>query len=298
VKTEAGDDVGWFDQRTEAVVLQMEELHPDFERALAEYGVELAAAPRPCALESQGSTVPVVAPGTGPLEVPELDSSAIATCPLAATTSETQRCDWTDLANNLPGQGVRAKADEAWARDPIGILKDERSGIYTEERSWRIGADGEEKVGRVLATLPLVWRVIHSIPVRSDGADIDHLVLGPGGIFTINTKVRPNANVYVAGERVLVGGTESHFDRTARDEAQRSARVLSERTGTTVVVDGIVAVVGASGGVNVKEQPTGGDVSVVDSDQLPAWLLGRDPILAPVQIEAIFEYARRSTIWL
>jgi hypothetical protein len=37
------------------------------------------------------------------------------------------------------------------------------------------------------------WRCRHSIPVGSNGADIDHLVIGPGGVFTLNTKPRTSS---------------------------------------------------------------------------------------------------------
>ena len=31
------------------------------------------------------------------------------------------------------------------------------------------------------------WHVIHSVPSEK-GADIDHVVIGPAGVFTLNTK--------------------------------------------------------------------------------------------------------------
>jgi hypothetical protein len=52
---------------------------------------------------------------------------------------------------------------------------------------WRKGADGERLVGRVLESLhEQGWRVLHDISFG--GANIDHVAIGPGGIFTIETK--------------------------------------------------------------------------------------------------------------
>ena len=56
---------------------------------------------------------------------------------------------------------------------------------------WDRGATGEETVGRLLATLEGSgdWRVIHD--VNTGRGNIDHVVVGPGGLFTIETKSHP-----------------------------------------------------------------------------------------------------------
>jgi len=62
---------------------------------------------------------------------------------------------------------------------------------------WRIGADGEEKVAARLAKLVKKdprWRSLHAIPVGENGSDIDHLVIGPGGTFTLNSKHHPRGS--------------------------------------------------------------------------------------------------------
>jgi hypothetical protein len=45
--------------------------------------------------------------------------------------------------------------------------------------------------------------VLSSIVKRS-GADIDHLVIGPPGVFTINTKHHRDARIWVGGNMVKV----------------------------------------------------------------------------------------------
>ncbi|MCC5848146.1 MAG: NERD domain-containing protein [Verrucomicrobia bacterium] len=53
------------------------------------------------------------------------------------------------------------------------------------------GAAGEEKVARALETLPEGWHVFHGVPLfnRGDGGgkDADHVVIGPNGIFLVET---------------------------------------------------------------------------------------------------------------
>lgn len=54
---------------------------------------------------------------------------------------------------------------------------------------WEKGAAGERAVQELLAQLPAEWTVFHDVhwPGRSR-ANIDHLVVGPGGVFVIDAK--------------------------------------------------------------------------------------------------------------
>jgi Nuclease-related domain len=55
---------------------------------------------------------------------------------------------------------------------------------------WQKGADGERLVGGLLESLhEQGWRVLHDISFGS--ANIDHVAIGPGGVFTIETKSHP-----------------------------------------------------------------------------------------------------------
>jgi hypothetical protein len=51
-----------------------------------------------------------------------------------------------------------------------------------------LGAGGEELVGGVLATLGGEWSVIHDATLGH--GNVDHIVIGPGGVFAIETKSR------------------------------------------------------------------------------------------------------------
>jgi hypothetical protein len=56
-------------------------------------------------------------------------------------------------------------------------------------RAWDVGATGEERLGRRLDTLagPLV-RVLHDRRIPGSRANIDHVVICPGGVFVIDAK--------------------------------------------------------------------------------------------------------------
>ena len=86
------------------------------------------------------------------------------------------------------------------------------------------------------------------MPVGERGADIDHVVIGPGGVFTINTKHHPKAAIWVGGETFMVNGGRVPYIRNSRFEAKRASRMLSEHVGFPVPLTGLIAVVGRVAG--------------------------------------------------
>lgn len=202
---------------------------------------------------------------------------------------------WQDLATNLPGQAPRERALELKREAPVHTLLARLLRVDTEERHWRIGADGEEMVAQQLDQLSPEWRVLHSVPVGSGSADIDHIVIGAGGVYTINAKHLPHAAVWVAGDTFLVNGVRQAYVYKSRSEARRASRRLTEAVGSPIEVTGVIAVVGARGGFMVKEQPQ--DVRVVPRRDLTSWLENRNATLTSELAELVYAAARRSSTW-
>ena len=69
--------------------------------------------------------------------------------------------------------------------------------------------------------------MLHSVPVGSGSSDLDHVVIGPAGVFTINTKHHRGQNVWVGGRRILVNGQRTDHLRNANYEAKRASKLLS-----------------------------------------------------------------------
>ena len=204
---------------------------------------------------------------------------------------------WLDLAQNAAGAEVRAQAVRARDAAPVRTLVARALGVHTDERGWRLGADGEEKVAaqfdKLLKKDPR-WQFIHSIPVGSRGSDIDHLIIGPGGVFTANTKNHPNAKIWVGGDTLMVNGQRQPYVRNARHEAARAAKLLSEVCGSPVHVEGLIVLVNATEW-EIKTPPR--DVHVIPRRQIARWLLQHGEVLDQARQEAIFNAARRSTTW-
>jgi hypothetical protein len=202
-----------------------------------------------------------------------------------------------DLSLNRAGGMAREQAHALKEAAPVRTFLARALGVRNDERAWRIGADGEEKVAaqleKVLRKDPR-WRILHAVPVGERGSDIDHVAIGPGGVFTINAKHHPGAKIWVGGDTFMVNGHRQPYIRNSRHEAKRAARLLSASCGFLVEVAGVVVPVRAAD-VAVKKAPD--DVFVVPRAKVARWLRRRPEVLRADAIEAIFATARRSTTW-
>ncbi len=71
---------------------------------------------------------------------------------------------------------------------------------------WARGAAGEQATAALLARLaPSRWTVLHDLAVPGSRANIDHLVIGPTGLWVVDTKAF-RGGVKARWGRVRVGG--------------------------------------------------------------------------------------------
>lgn len=91
------------------------------------------------------------------------------------------------------------------------------------------GARGEERVALLLGSLPRGYHVFHDFPCGGAGG-IDHVVVGPTGVFVVETKCWAGA-VSVEGDAVRVNGADPSRPplAQARSHARALADFLSER---------------------------------------------------------------------
>ncbi|KQX08124.1 MULTISPECIES: nuclease-related domain-containing protein [unclassified Leifsonia] len=164
-----------------------------------------------------------------------------------------------------------------------------RSPLSEDSRSWYLGALGELAVATRLRQLGPDWTVLHSVPVGRGESDIDHVVIGPSGVYTINTKHHDDARVWVGARKLLVNGQPTDYLRNARHEAERATRLLSAASGSDIVVRPVIALVGAKT-ITVKQQPS--DVMVLADTQLVRWLRRRrrTPALETTPVVAAAEH--------
>lgn len=147
----------------------------------------------------------------------------------------------------------------------------------------------------VLDRLDERWKVVHAVPLRRGGG-FDHVVTGPGGVFTVAVKEHPGARLLVQGDSFLVGRRTTRYVPVCRSEGGHAARLLTDAAGFNVLVTAVI-VVGSARLLDVDSQPADGDVVVLARRRLARWLTSRPAVFDAAQVEAIFARARRSDVW-
>jgi len=153
---------------------------------------------------------------------------------------------------------------------------------------WRRGAEGERRTARLLASLERYgWAVLHDLAVPRSRANIDHLVIGPGGVLVIDSKQYRGRLQLDPSGRLWHGRYPLAPTLQAVDfEADQAAQVLTD---PDVVVVPIVAVHGAQipwGKVVMNGVP------VVAARRLPSMLRQLPAVLGPERVAAVASQAR------
>ena len=188
---------------------------------------------------------------------------------------------------------MRARAEELRRAAPFRTMFERLFNTYTDERAFRVGGEGELLVGRRLERLGRASRVLHSVHVGDKDADIDHVVIGPGGVFTLNTKHHPGGRAWVGRWAIMINGHKVPYLRSSRFEAKRAARLLSAACGFSVQVRPAIVIITTR--FDLKQQPD--DVFVGRPRAVVWWLRRRPLVLSPDEVATIFEHARRDTTW-
>ncbi|MGX9886837.1 NERD domain-containing protein [Streptomyces sp. NPDC002276] len=199
-----------------------------------------------------------------------------------------------DLAENRPGAAL-IEAIAARGPSPAQRLLTRVLRRPSEWDSWYVGLEGERRVGRELARLSRHgWRVLHGVP-KSNGGDIDHLLIGPGGVFSINTKCHQGASVWVGDTMAKVnGGQPTPYARASKAEAAYVQGVLERHCGFPVPVEPVLVFVGVTSLHRAATQYT---VRIYQEREVSALgpLTGR---LTAKQIEQVYAVARHRRVWL
>jgi hypothetical protein len=162
----------------------------------------------------------------------------------------------------------------------LGVRADDRTRMTTERSGWWLGR------------LPEGWFVFHDVPVGHRGANIDHVVIGPAGVFTVNTK-------YLFGEIVVYQrsitheGVKTNYLSKATAEAGRAARLLTTAIGRSVQVRGVLAIL-ADEWTIVEEPP---DVIVRGPRGAKNLMLKQLPVLRPSDVIVLAAAASKPDTW-
>ncbi|OPF84329.1 hypothetical protein VT50_0202080 [Streptomyces antioxidans] len=164
----------------------------------------------------------------------------------------------------------------------------------SEAHSWIVGLRGERVTGARLDRLTKHgWHVLHSIELPS-GSDIDHIAIGPPGVFTVNTKHHRGKSIWLGDHAITVNRASTRYVQISQSEAAVAAKRLSATCGWPVEVRPVVAVVGAA---KIAAKSAVPPVLVMDGAEADRKLSGLTPNLSPTQVSQVFAAARQRRTW-
>ena len=213
--------------------------------------------------------------------------------------SARDRADDTDesLGANRAGQVAIAELLKAQSAVPPRSLIARIFGISPLSHDTHLlyrGVVGEIEVGEALDRLGAEWSVLHALPVDSGLVDIDHLVIGPAGVFVVATKNHSGNNVWASQRTLMVAGVRQPHIRNMEYEMGRAERTLTAAAGTAVEVSGILAMVAAKSLV-VREKHR--DVAVLSAGNIVGWLQKHKRVLGAEMVSRITTAASLASTW-
>jgi Nuclease-related domain len=155
-----------------------------------------------------------------------------------------------------------------------------------QARTWQCGAAGERRTARLLERLTGDGYVVfHDLAVPGSPTNVDHLVIGPSGVFVIDSK-QWTGSVH-QGSDGLAWHNHYPLDRTLetiRWEARIIGRLLGTRTAAVICVHGAHV---HGGGLDVQ------GVAIVPAHLLRG-ALGYDRVLSDADVALLATTARTS----
>jgi hypothetical protein len=182
--------------------------------------------------------------------------------------------------------------DQPQQRPIAAVLNTARRLSSRTERAARAALKEEQRIGAELAALPAGWCVLASLDIECldhhdpDDLHVDHVVIGPGGVFTIYVEHQPGAKVWVSEHAVTINGRESNRLRRARFEARRSSGAFTEACGFNVTVQSVLLLIGAATMQTVSHPA---EVHVRTQHDMRDWLCRQPPRLDSDMVRAIYD---------
>ena len=167
-------------------------------------------------------------------------------------------------------------------------------------RQLRLGAIGEEAVGQFLdeKMRPMGFQVFHD--VLGDKFNVDHIVVGPSGVFAVETKtcskpVKGECIVKYDGEKITVNGMTPDRNPVVQAicEAKWVSELLEQSTGRRFFVQPVVVYPGWY----VESTSPHADVWVLNATAVPTFIKNtRNHSLSPEDISLISFHMKRYII--
>ncbi len=137
------------------------------------------------------------------------------------------------------------------------------------------------------------YRSLHARAIPGTDAQIDHLVIGPTGVYAVDSeKWDKRLPVRTQSHRKLFHGPFSKKDRLdeARMEATKAGELISQELGREITVVPSLAIYGPKIPWKVLKVR---EVDVFDGSRVRKWITRRERSLTEAEIEQIYEIGAR-----
>lgn len=174
---------------------------------------------------------------------------------------------FNNAVHNVPGGSTTTAPSTAPTKPPVdsgtanliavlfafgatATLAKEAWGHRATTEAWRIGAEGEERIARKLDRLERDgYRVLHDAHMPGSRANVDHVVVGPTGVLTIETKnyggkVKLNRPLFARETTATHNGRrlDGVVDQALHEAEVVASIVRSTFTARAITVQPVVAV--------------------------------------------------------
>ncbi len=189
----------------------------------------------------------------------------------------------------LPTQGVG---------EPEVIVDRE---LQAAMESW-LGTGGDEvgprasSVGERLDRLSEEgWETVHDVPLGRQGTCVEHLLIGPGGLFTVTERRHPGLRIVGRGRAMTVDGRPVAYLRDVRLEATRTQDRLLAAGCAQIHVRAVLVL---QGDLDVDVLTTPNDPLVVARYEVPGLFRRMPVVVDDRRVQALAKVARRPSTWL
>jgi hypothetical protein len=199
------------------------------------------------------------------------------------------------LRERVAGQSAMCDVVRAQAASPERSAIERILGfnpLTAASRALYRGALAELLVGEVLANLGPRWDVLHDLPLGH--AVLDHLVIGPAGVFTVRAANYGAQDVVIDGPPLMVATRARDDIAHAAAEAAEVQRILAAATGEAVSVRPLLVIVDPKR-LTVKQTAT--TVRVMASWELERVLTRAARTLTGDEVARLSDVADLITTW-
>jgi len=228
---------------------------------------------------------------------------------LVVTADTGASVGWIDLTSgevvvdHPAGEGAVRRAAQAYLRADVLelVLPQPRRSLdafdaFGRDETARADAvsPADEGIAARLERLVAVgWLALHDLPVGLQGGLLDHLLIGPGGVYAIRSYAHPGSVACLSRTGIVVDGRSTNYLRDAQLEQARVEHLLGAAAGLVVEVRAVIVLDAVVFAPNLRPDAA----LVVTRDDLPDVFRRVPPRLAATKVEAIRAAAGRRATW-